>query len=291
MPGYPQYILDDRATGSYYCPDHFAGIMELAFAVGLAVVLTRETRGHSKFLAVVLMAAAVWAILLSKSRGGGLTLLAMLAAAVVWSFSQWRPRVQWALRSAAVGLAVIAALALVLAGTSYVERFRKYPWRQIEAMDRYQMIAAALRAWKTAPVFGIGPGMHQNLWPHFAATPDGDPAAGKWPTYPNTTFHSYEVHSDWTQLLEEYGAVGLALFLAAIGVTLSVLLRGRARALRRMRRDGQETGYYWAIQAALLASAGLAFHSLGDFNLQMPATTWLLAALVSVPLAHIVREV
>jgi len=34
----------------------------------------------------------------------------------------------------------------------------------------------------------------------------------------------------------------------------------------------------------LLALIAMAFHSLGDFNLQMPATTWMLAALVSLPL-------
>jgi hypothetical protein len=33
----------------------------------------------------------------------------------------------------------------------------------------------------------------------------------------------------------------------------------------------------------------MAFHSLGDFNLQMPATTWILAAIISVTVAVIVR--
>ena len=46
---------------------------------------------------------------------------------------------------------------------------------------RYHMISAALRAWRTRPLFGIGPGMHRNLWPHFAPSPDGDRTRGIWP--------------------------------------------------------------------------------------------------------------
>jgi O-antigen ligase len=182
-------------------------------------------------------------------------------------------------------------LAAAFRGGDYVERFKQYPWKRIQASDRYQMAAAALRAWRTvSPVFGIGPGMHQNLWPHFAASPDGDREKGKWPTHPNNTFHSYEVHSDWTQLLEEYGAVGLALFLAAAGGGLAVLLKGRALALTRMRRCGEPTPYYWQIQGAIFAAAAMAFHSIGDFNLQMPATVWMLAAIVSMPMAHVLRD-
>ena len=41
---------------------------------------------------------------------------------------------------------------------------------------------------------------------------------------------------------------------------------------------------------ALLALVAMAFHSLGDFNLQMPATTWLFAALLALPLALVFRR-
>ena len=75
------------------------------------------------------------------------------------------------------------------------------------------MIGGAIRAWQAAPVWGVGAGMHQNIWPHVAASGDGDRGKGIWPTLVNDKFHSYEVHSDWIQLLEEYGLVGLILFL------------------------------------------------------------------------------
>jgi O-antigen ligase len=157
---------------------------------------------------------------------------------------------------------------------------------------RGQMAAAALRAWKTAPVFGIGPGMHQNVWFHFAPTPDGDRERGIRPTRTNIDFHSYEVHNDWLQLLEEYGIVGFALFAAAAGAVLAGLLAAFCRE-SRARRDNawRDTGRdsQAMVLAALFSCAAMAFHSLGDFNLQMPATAWMFAAIVAVALALVLR--
>lgn len=288
--GYPGYLQEGRASGSYYCPDHFSGVMELLLCAALAILLSREPRWQWRALMILPLGVAVAGVVLSKSRGGGLTVAVVSLFILAIGFSQWPPRVGWTLRGGVLLLAAAGAVALAVAGGRYVERFRNYPWTRIEASDRYQMAMAALRAWKTNRVFGIGPGMHQNLWPHFAATEDGDREAGKWPTHTNHTFHSYEVHSDWTQLLEEYGIVGVVLFAGATGVGLGTLWAGRARALRRRKEEGAGTPHYWTLQAALFAAVALAFHSLGDFNLQMPATTWLLAALTAVPLAHVLRE-
>jgi O-antigen ligase len=292
-PGYAQYLAEHRASGSYFCPDHFAGVMELGFAVGLGHVLDRTARRTDRWLGAALIPLTVWAVVLTTSRGGGLTLGVVAGVALGWGLVQWPPRVRWAIRgtAAAAGLAAVAGFLTV--GSGYVERFAKYPWRDIEQAERYQMIRAALRAWRTAPVFGIGPGMHQNLWPHFAATPDGDRARGIWPRFLNNTYYSYEVHSDWVQLLEEYGVVGLALFGMAAGVAAHGVAAGWRREARARRANGwQPTGRqdFGLSLGALLAGTAMAFHSLGDFNLQMPATVWLLAAMAALPLAWASRE-
>jgi O-antigen ligase len=193
-------------------------------------------------------------------------------------------------------------LAAALAGfwlsdNSVAARFKEYfPWdplrggksfaeAQVELMPRlkesprYNMYSGALRAWReTDPRFGIGPGMHQHLWLHYAASPDGDRARGIWPSRPNNGYHSYEVHSDWIQLLEEYGVVGFVLFLFAVGALTAFLRRGfRSGIVEPVAFGG------------ILCLVCMAFHSLGDFNLQMPATTWLLSAVVAIPFAWIQR--
>jgi O-antigen ligase len=294
VPGFPGYQEEyHRATGSYFCPDHFAGLMELALACALALLLARNQPGPWKVAAGLLAATAALGIWLSKSRGGGLVTGLLLLVALGWGLSQWPPAVRWWVRGAGVVALTVLVGAVALFGGHYVARFRAYPWENLESVDRYQMASAALRAWKTAPVFGIGPGMHQNLWPHFAASPDGDRAQGIRPKYLNNTYYSYEAHDDWVQLLEEYGIVGLGLFLLALGGVGSVLWTGRRRELRE-RADVEWAAthrvHYWTVLGAMLAGVAMGLHALVDFNLQMPATVWILAALVAVPVALTARE-
>jgi len=44
------------------------------------------------------------------------------------------------------------------------------------------------------------------------------------------------------------------------------------------------------VLGGVLACVCMGFHSLGDFNLQIPATAWLLAAILAAPIAHMLRE-
>ena len=149
--------------------------------------------------------------------------------------------------------------------------------------DRGQYISAALRAWRTNPVWGIGPGQHSPRWAQFAPTDpgvrptNGDPKTMRRPRLTNTGYHLYEVHSDWTQLLEEYGIVGLSLFLLPMtGVLVLLVLRQMPCA----QGDGSALARSLPL-GVLFASAGLVVHSFFDFVLQIPAIVWTLAFLIS----------
>jgi O-antigen ligase len=309
-PGYEQYqVGTDRATGSYFCPNHFAGIMELGFALGLALLMARGHGWRWRMAGGLVGAVAAVAIVMSKSRGAGFVVLAMVMAAVAVGFYQRSVLKRWCWRVGALAaVAIIAGLAWH-AEPGYVKRFKSYflegpvvgaTWREktaairnrLESSDRYQMISAALRGWKMAPVVGIGPGMHQHYWPHTAASEDGDRASNRWPTYLNSNYHSYEAHSDWAQLLEEFGAIGFLLVVASAGLIAAVLVRDLRTEGRRWRRYGKRdvacvgVDPYAVPLAGLLALVAMLVHSLGDFNLQMPATGWVLAAMVAIPLAR-----
>ena len=90
-------------------------------------------------------------------------------------------------------------------------------------------------------------------------------------------------------MLEEYGIVGFMFFLGGFWAVFRLLLRARARLLDPPLGEARETSWYWTILAGLLAAVAMAFHSIGDFNLQVPATTWMLAALLAIPAAHAAR--
>lgn len=298
LPGFPQYYSADRASGTYFCPDHYAGLMELALCMALPMLSARGESWRTRLFAAMASLLAVIGVVMSKSRGGGLTVALILAAWLAWGLLEWPARRRWGLRA---GLCLCAAAVLAAAcihKTDYIHRFVQYfGWTHqdgrmvssgktldvLRQQDRPRMWAAAVRAWREHPWLGIGPGMHQNLWPHYAATPDGDRKTGRWPTFPNNTYHADMVHNDWLQLLEEYGAVGLILFLIPAAYLPIVWMRQLYREGARARTgDGTASGNTIPVCAALLASVAMSFHSLGDFNLQIPATGWLFAGILGV---------
>ncbi|MDP6630892.1 MAG: O-antigen ligase family protein [Kiritimatiellia bacterium] len=305
-PGYPQYIRDSRATGTYFCPDHFAGIMEIALCLAIGVLCSRRKGWSFHIGAFVLSVIALAGVLLSKSRGAGLTTLVILGATWIWGLRAFPSRTRWILRAALpiTGVALIAVATIVNEG--YFKRFgawfgwdrakeQAFPvamdtvWKSTQRSSRWIMLSGAMRAWGDSPLLGIGPGMHQTVWPHVAASGDGDIEQGVWPTRLNNANYSYEVHNDWAQLLEEYGLIGLALFLvAAIGLSVS-FLQGLRRVAYTTSDDStfRNGGRTCAMTlGAWIAMLALTFHSLGDFNLQMSATTWLLAATLGLGLVE-----
>lgn len=307
-PRYEQYA--GRATGPYFCPDHFAGAMELLFCLGGACVLDRSSRRWLRALSLLAVVLALWGVVLSKSRGSGMTLLVVGGIIVVWGFHQWPRHVRkyWRMISLALGGLLIGATLLFAQG--YVERFITYGgldrvvtaserdseksvveeilWR-LARTSRGRMYGGAWRAWKTKPVWGIGPGMHQHRWLEFAASADGNRTLGQWPTLVNDDFHSYEVHSDWLQLLQEYGLVGLVLFLIPLGMVTGTLIQALQRTARSWSQkemvflEHPPRGFA-SVFCGFLAIGAMGFHSLGDFNLQMPGTVWMLALLVGIAL-------
>jgi O-antigen ligase len=301
-PRYEQYA--GRATGSYFCPDHFAGAMELLLCLALGVLANRGGSGTSKWLAAVAGVIAVVAVVMTKSRGGGMTVVVVLGFALVCGVAQWPAAIRWNLRLVGVCTSLLLFMALLHFGDGYVQRFASYGggWgkgaeqessiaavaQALRGTSRGRMYGGALRAWRTAPWVGIGPGMHQHLWPHFAPTPDGNVELGVWPTQTNHHFRSYEVHSDWLQLLEEYGLAGLFFFLLPCIGVIYCFIRGvseQGRSWQQSLSPPEASLTFACWLGGALALVAMGFHSLGDFNLQMPGTVWLFAAIMAIPLA------
>lgn len=249
------------------------------------------------------MALSIFCVIMSKSRGGGLTLLFVIMCAMAFGLGQWRTGKRWQIRGIAAAGSIIALLILWNTNLHYMQRFKVHfgldategksatqvvDTAKVMLLDscRGRMFAGAIRAWKSSNMLiGIGPGMHQHLWPHFSASNDGDRATGTWPTVTNYDFHSYEVHNDWLQLIEEYGTIGLLLFVLPLATILIIHIRGlHHEAKRRKHRNWEPTGNekHGYILGGMLSACAMIFHSLGDFNLQMPATVWLLGAVISI---------
>ena len=70
-PRYEQYA--GRATGSYFCPDHFSGAMEILLCLSIGILTDRLRLGTTKSIAGIAAVVAIAGVVLSKSRGGGMT--------------------------------------------------------------------------------------------------------------------------------------------------------------------------------------------------------------------------
>ena len=85
--------------------------------------------------------------------------------------------------------------------------------------------------------------------------------------------------------------VGFLLVAASAGLIVAVLVRDLRAEGRRWRRYGSRdvacagVDPYAVPLVGLLALVAMMVHSLGDFNLQMPATGWVLAAMVAISIA------
>ena len=293
-----------RASAPYYCPNHFVDFAGAGLLVFLATALTPRIRIRT--LLPVLLGAAFcgWAAFLSLSRGGLASIAATLFIGVPLFGFLTRPVWVRCLCAALVVAAVAGAVTLVrTTDNPLVERFSGSPlWKAWVAsensseffdkfkdvfwfqFDRGQYIGSAIRAWKSNPVWGIGPGQHSNRWAQFEASEDGvrptraDLSDMVLPRQRGYFKHLYEVHSDWMQLLEEYGIVGFALFLVP-AIFLAMTLYHRIRTCS----DGDARTIDRALPlGTLLVFLMLVLHCTFDFSLQLPATVWLFATLASI---------
>lgn len=310
LPGEPQYQFGGifRATGSFVCPDHFSGAMEFLLCISAGLILERSEKRWMRQAGILGAIMALSGIYLSKSRGGGLTAIIIIISSLAFCLPHQQRKQRWAVRLFA-GLALMGILLLTLFTPNlYAKRFKSYFIPASNAQQehvplaerihthlsytaRYVMFSAAFEAWQTSPIWGIGPGMHQNLWPHFAPSNDGNRDLGIYPSRLNNTFHSYEVHNDWLQLLEEHGVVGFVFFLVPYSLILLALVEAKRIGHSTRHKSAYPIMPYRFSVSALLVFIGMSFHSLGDFNLQIPALGWILGALLVMPFAFMRRRV
>ncbi len=335
-----------RAKAPFFCPNHLSAYMNLGICLCLAIVFAPKIKIRLKIAAAVAFIVMASANFLTLSRGGISSLLIGLFIALPFVAMRGH-RLIFRLLTPVIIIGCIATTVLAIRYTSnpLMERINSHHlyktvvknWGTDEwgskvhdafwyGFDRGTYIQSALRAWKSSPVWGIGPGQHSNRWAEFNPTDDavkpinGDISTMKKPRYVNNSQHLYEVHSDWTQLLEEYGSVGLMLFLIPMCVLLVVTYISQTTmnryALKKASKKDSESSFKsddesvvfeterwrsghhrdWTDSmedenisqiervlplASLMACIVMTIHSCGDFSFQMPSITWAFAVLIA----------
>jgi O-antigen ligase/predicted TPR repeat methyltransferase len=265
-----------RASGSYICPNHLAGWLEVIALVLLAQIAVNPRPVKSlersfivKLLEFSALAAVVTGLVFSGSRGGW---LALIVGAIVFWIWAWRtrlipPRVADAMLVAMV-LAVAAALAIpavrqrcqeaLSVNLNYTFSFDVLHIRDTSMEGRIQMNQATWRMFLDHPWFGVGPGAWRWFHPEYRIE--------------SSTINPHYAHNDLLQFAAEYGMVGMALLVATLGCFFW-------QALTLTRRQHLDDERAIAL-GSLLAICALLAHSLVDFNMHIPANALLIVSLV-----------
>jgi len=251
-----------RGSGSYVCPNHLAGFLEMTLGLLAArAAFFHGKRGVSeknvihKVLLVYAALMALAGILSTFSRAGWLATAAAMLALLLWT--EGRLRAAW--QRIALGGVALSAVLLAIFMLPKV-------WGMVDRVflpgqtggGRTLMWNATVRIIQDAPLFGTGPGTWE--WFHQAHR------------HPSLQIHPLYAHSDPLHLLADYGLVGWAIAIAFFACFFWHV------ALLTTRKTPSDQRSF-AIGGSLVVIALLA-HSWADFNFHIPANALFLVLVI-----------
>jgi O-antigen ligase len=259
-----------RASGTFICPNHLAGCLEIILglvAARVAYVKAEAATFERSMLvkvgliyAVVVMAAG---IAFSQSRAGWLAAVTGLFLVTLWG----RRMSGQLVGRVALLLLILGGAAALLLNTEGGSRrfnatFRQGPAGELKLADstlggRLFMWKGTIEMVKEHPLVGSGPGSWQWLYQLRR-----DASMG----------HPEYTHNDYLNLLSDYGVVG-----GIIMAWLLVAFFRHAWVLTRKAAPDEQRAF---AVGAVAAVAALLVHSWFDFNLHIPANAVLLAAVM-----------
>lgn len=254
-----------RASGMFISPNHFAGFLEAVAIMTLSMVVWSRWPVWAKVLAMYVAVSCWIGVAISGSRGGyfsTITTLAVFSFASVYTIRltdrrKFLPALAGCLGAVALMIGVAAFLmshSQLLSHrmqTMVVKDVRIYNWQ------------AALDHIRVSPWIGTGAGTHLiygRLYRRMEI--QADPV---------------HAHCDYLELLAEYGIVGGVCMLLFVFAHVRNGLQAFSFTLRRrLLASGISRSNGFALNlGALCAVAGLAAHSVVDFNMHIPGNALL----------------
>jgi O-antigen ligase len=259
-------LKQNQGYGQFINKNHFAYLMEMAFGLGLGIILGSGVK-RDRLMIYLAVLLPIWtALVLANSRGGVLAMIAQIVVAVLLLTSVQKITQSFALRAV---LLVVLVIGIVL-GTIWVggdrlatnfenasSELASDTLRQ--GVSRNEIWRATLKMFAAHPILGVGLG---GYWIGITAYHD---ASG--------LMTPQEAHNDYLELLSSGGVIGFAL-----GVWFVVAVARRAR--QNLIAD---VGYMRAVRfGAILGIAGVAAHSLVDFGLHITVNAVVLLTLITI---------
>jgi O-antigen ligase len=254
----------NRASGTYICPNHLAGLIGMVLPMALSLTLAGRISHVARLLLGYATLLLVAGLAVTVSRAGWLagalavaTLLLVLAREKKFTITL------------ALAATVLFAAGYFFYNNSDIARKRAAAISANVATadqdNRSHYWSTAVKIWETSPLWGVGGGHYDHRYR--AVRPPSDRAQGR-PGW---------VHNDYLNTLTDYGVAGLLLVLATPILVVAGIIKSW-RFIRRSpdgsgKRAGNKTATVLGYATALVA---IAVHSFFDFNLHIPANALVL---------------
>lgn len=273
-------LKQNQGYGQFINKNHFALLMEMAFGLGLGIVLGGGVARERLMIYVALLLPIWTGLVLANSRGGILAMLAQIIVAVLLLLNSpglssvyELPRI---LQSSVLRTLLLVVLVVgVLFGTLWMGGDRlatnfEAATNEItssttrEGASRNEIWRASLKMFAAHPIAGVGLG---GYWIGITAYHD---ASG--------LMTPQEAHNDYLELLSSAGLIGLAL---GVWFVVAVVRKTRENLL-------SDTGFMRAVRlGAVLGITGVAAHSLVDFGLHIMTNAIVFITLIMMATAKI----
>ncbi len=261
-----------RGSGTFICPNHLAGYLEMLLPLALAYTLTGRMKHVNKVLLGYAALMIFTGITVTISRGGWMATGLTLVVLFFWLMKQRDYRLQGLLIF--VGLVSIAAVFLMTARLSKNRAERITVAGHIEDM-RFGMWGTAISIWQDNFWLGAGPAHFDYRYRQYR------PADKELQARPE------RVHNDYLNTLADWGLIGGLLVAGAWLIFYAEVFRSW-NFVKRAPNDltskrSNKTSFVMGGSLGLLA---ILFHSFVDFNMHIPANAILAVTLMALVGGH-----
>lgn len=247
--------------GPYVNHNHYAGLMEMLMPVPLVFAFSRFGNQRERWIAASAAAFMASTIFLSGSRGGMIAFTVEIAIFLSFVFRERRQK------NIAILLGAFLVISLAMIAwtgghevTTRIATFAPDKHSDLASDIRLQIDRDVLRMSRYRPLLGWGQGTFADVYPRFRSF--------------YAEFLVNHAHNDFLQVLAETGIIGFVIMLWFLVITVR-------NALRKSLNWTSDLNGAVSV-AALLGISGILVHSLGDFNMQVPANAALFYSLCTV---------
>lgn len=260
-----------RATGTYISPNHFAGFLEMIFPLALAYIMVGRVKPLTRILLGYCALVILAAIVVTFSRGGwGATGVAVFALLGILLFDKHHQFPAFIVLLVLIGGGAIVGTKYLPQTASYIQRSHTVGMKleNVDLQTRADVWRAAIAMWHDHFWLGVGPAHYNYRYPQYRSE-----------TVQRTADRA---HNDYLNLLADWGTVGGIIVLGGMAAFVIGLLQTR----KHVRRVDNTFGSGFSNRHAFFLGGGcgllaLAVHSIGDFNLHIPANAILAITLLA----------